>query len=512
MNLLKAMGTVSVMTFLSRITGLIREVLKAAIFGAGAQVDAFEAAFRLPNLLRRLFAEGAFSQAFVPVLTEYNRQRGVDATKELVSKTTALLGLALLVVTVIGVIAAPILVYVLAGSFAKTPGKVELTTLLIRIVFPYIFFISLVSLSGSILNVYRKFAVPAVTPVLLNFSFIGAALFLTPYCDPPVLALAMGVAVGGLIQLLWQLYPLYKLGMLVRPRLEWKHEGVRRILKLMLPAVLGVSAAQISILINTQLAAFLGDGRISWITYADRLMEFPSALLGVALGTVLLPSLAKHHSDANPKKYAELLDWGLRLALLLALPATLGLMLLTVPVIATLYQYGHFSVEDVWQTRVALLGYGLGLPALIMIKILAPGFYARQDTKTPVRFSLIAIFVTQAISISTMWFIGHAGLTLAISIGACCNALLLFHQLWRRKIYTPNAGWLPFMLKLSIALLLLGITLYFLSGDPETWLSVSWKEKLPRLLLVMTAGAAVYFITLRLLGFRIQNFARREGE
>ncbi|MDR0250098.1 MAG: murein biosynthesis integral membrane protein MurJ [Burkholderiales bacterium] len=510
MNLLKAMTTISAMTFLSRVTGLARETLKAVLFGAGAQVDAFEAAFRLPNLLRRLFAEGAFSQAFVPVLAEYQRQRGLEATQRLVSKTSGLLMLVLLAVSVIGVLAAPWLVYVLASGFAKTPGKVELTATLIRVVFPYIFFISLVSLAGAVLNVYRRFAIPAVTPVLLNLSIIGAALFLSPHINPPVLALAWGVALGGLAQLVLQLYPLFKLGMLVRPSLDFKDEGVGRVLKMMLPAILGVSAAQISILISTQLAAWLGDGRISWITYADRLMEFPSALLGVALGTVLLPSLARCHSDADLRRYSELLDWGLRIALLLALPAALALCLLAVPLISTLYQYGQFTVQDVWQTRAALLGYSIGLPALILIKILAPGFYARQDMKTPVRIAIISIVLTQIVAISLMFHIDHAGLTLAISVGACFNASLLFYQLRKKGAYTPHGGWWVFLGKIMAALVVFGIALHFLSGNAELWLHASLWEKIMRLLIVMVGGGVVYFAVLWCLGFRLRDFNRRE--
>ena len=319
MNLLKALSTVSAMTLLSRITGLARESIKAVAFGAGLQMDAFEAAFRLPNILRRLFAEGAFSQAFVPILAEYKRQRGDDATRDLVGTVGALLAVVLLVISALGVLAAPWLVYLLASGFAKTPGKVELTAELIRIMFPYVLFISLVSLAGGVLNVYRQFAIPAFTPVILNLSIIGAAILLAPHVDPPIMALAWGVAVGGVAQLALQIRPLMRLGMLPRPRFDWRDPGVRRVLSAMGPAVLGVSAAQISVLINTQLAAHLGDGRISWITYADRLMEFPSALLGVALGTILLPSLAKHHHDENQGQYRALLDWGLRMTAFLEL-------------------------------------------------------------------------------------------------------------------------------------------------------------------------------------------------
>ena len=498
------------MTLVSRITGLVRESLKAAIFGAGTQMDAFEAAFRLPNILRRMFAEGAFSQAFVPILAEYHRQRGADATRDLIGRVGTLLAVALLGVTVIGVLAAPWLVYLLASGFARTPGKVELTAEMIRIVFPYIAFVSLVSLAGGVLNVYRRFAIPAFTPVLLNVSIIGAAIFLAPYFDPPILALAWGVFIGGIAQLLLQIAPLARIGMLPRPSFDWRDEGVRRVLRAMGPALIGVSAAQISALLNTQWAALLGDGRISWITYADRLMEFPSALLGVALGTVLLPSLAKHHSDANQAEYSSLLDWGLRLAFLLALPAAIALWLLALPMVSTLYQYGKFGVNDVWQTRSALLGYSVGLLALILVKILAPGFYARQNLKTPVKIAFFTVFVTQALALTLMWPLGHAGLTLATSLGACLNAVLLFWFLRRSGYFVPCAGWFMFVCKVLVALGVLAATLFWLAGPASFWLEAGLWAKVGRLAGIIVAAIAVYFGSLYLLGFRLRDFNRRD--
>jgi putative peptidoglycan lipid II flippase len=509
-NHLKAMSTVSSMTLLSRVTGLVRESLKAVLFGAGVQMDAFEAAFRLPNILRRMFAEGAFSQAFVPILAEYQRQRGAEATRDLVGRVATLLAVALLVVTVIGVVAAPWLVYLLAAGFERTPGKVELTTDLIRIVFPYLLFVSLVSLAGGVLNVHRRFAVPAFTPVLLNLSIIGAAIFLAPHVDPPIIALAWGVAIGGITQLALQIGPLLRLGMLPRPSFQWGDEGVKRVLRAMGPAVLGVSAAQISALINTQLAAWLGDGRVSWITYADRLMEFPSALLGVAIGTVLLPSLAKHYSDADHARYSDLLDWGLRLALLLALPAALALWLIAVPLISTLYQYGRFTVDDLWQVRAALLGYSVGLTALILVKILAPGFYARQNLKTPVKIAFVTVLITQALALVLMWPLGHAGLTLATSLGACLNAGLLFTLLYRRGHFVPRSGWPVFVAKLGVALVVLGAVLLAVAGPNSFWLAASLWAKVGRLTLVVAAGGFAYFATLYVVGFRLRDFNRRE--
>jgi putative peptidoglycan lipid II flippase len=510
MNLLKALSTVSAITLLSRITGLIRESLKAIAFGAGLQMDAFEAAFRLPNILRRLFAEGAFSQAFIPILAEYKRQRGDDATRDLVGKVGALLAVVLLGISALGILAAPWLVYLLASGFAKTPGKVALTADLIRIMFPYALFISLVALAGGTLNVYRRFAIPAFTPVILNLSIIGAAIFVAPHVDPPIVALAWGVLVGGVAQLALQVFPLLRLGLLPRPRLDWRDPGVRRVLAAMGPAVIGVSAAQISTLINTQLAAYLGDGRISWITYADRLMEFPSALLGVALGTILLPNLSKHHHDANPTQYRALMDWGLRLTFLLALPASLALALLAVPLIATLYEYGRFTAVDVWQTRSALLGYSVGLLGLIAVKILAPGFYARHDMRTPVRSAFLTLLVAQTLAVVLMFRIGHAGLTLATSIGALINSLLLYRAMRSQDIYAPLPGWGRFLRRLLLALVVLGAVIWWGAGPDEFWIAAGLWAKAGRLALVIAGGGIAYFGTLWLLGFRLEHFNRRE--
>ena len=510
MNLLKALSTVSALTLLSRITGLARETLKAVAFGAGLQMDAFEAAFRLPNILRRLFAEGAFSQAFVPIVAEYQRGRGDDATRELVGRVATLLTVVLIGISLLGILAAPWLVYALASGFARTPGKVELTTELIRIMFPYILFVSLVALSGGVLNVHRRFGIPAFTPVLLNLSIIGAAIFVAPHINPPIAALAWGVAIGGVAQLALQIWPLARLHMLPSLRFDWRDKGVRRVLRSMGPAILGVSAAQISALINTQLAAYLGDGRISWISYADRLMEFPSALLGVALGTVLLPSLSKHHHDANHAQYRALMDWGLRLAFLLALPAALALALLAVPLIATLYQYGRFTINDVWQTRSALLGYSVGLLGLIAVKILAPGFYARQNMKTPVRIAFVAVLFTQTLAVILMFQIGHAGLTLSTSLSACLNAALLYAMMRRAGVYLPLPGWGWFLLRVLIALCAFGTALWFAAGADDFWLSAGLWAKIRRLTLVMGAGALAYFAALWLLGFRLADFNRRE--
>ncbi|MGH6630518.1 MAG: murein biosynthesis integral membrane protein MurJ, partial [Burkholderiales bacterium] len=376
-------------TLVSRVLGFVRDMVIARAFGAGIYTDAFFVAFRLPNLLRRLFAEGAFSQAFVPVLGEHKNAKGEDPTRSLVDGVATLLTVALIVVSAAGIIAAPLVIYVTAPGFAANADKFAITVDLLRITFPYIFFISLTSLAGGILNTWSRFSVPALTPSLLNVSFIVFAVWLAPYFDPPVKALAWAVFFGGALQLAFQLPFLWKSRML--PRITWapRDPGVTRILRLMGPAVFGVSVGQISLLINTIFASFLVTGSVSWLYYADRLMEFPTGLLGVALGTILLPSLSRSFAEKTAEEYTKLLDWGLRLTFLLAAPCAVALAVLAVPLISTLFRHGEFSVQDVLMTRSALVAYSIGLLALILVKVLAPGFYARQNIRTPVKIALI---------------------------------------------------------------------------------------------------------------------------
>jgi putative peptidoglycan lipid II flippase len=509
MNLLKALATVSSMTLLSRILGFVRDFVIARSFGAGMATDAFFVAFRLPNLLRRMFAEGAFSQAFVPILAEYRNKRGPDDTRRLADHVATLLFLVLLAVTLLGIALTPILIYVSAPGFAADAAKFELTVELTRIAFPYILFISLVSLAGGILNTWSRFAVPAFTPVLLNLSFIGMALFAAPHFDPPVLALAWAVFLGGVLQLALQLPFLAKIGMLPRFSLSLRDEGVRRILTLMLPALLGVSVSQISLLINTIFASFLPSGSVSWLYYADRLMEFPAGLLGAALGTILLPSLSKSHADNDRGEFSALLDWGLRLTFLLTLPAALALALLAVPLLATLFNYGAFQTEDVLKTRDALVAYSVGLTGLILVKVLAPGFYARQNIRTPVKIALVTLAATQAMNAAFIVPLQHAGLALSIGLASCLNAGLLWRGLRRNGDYVPQPGWNAFMLKLLAALIVLGIVLWFAAGRDAAWLAMGGGERILRLSGVVLAGLAAYFATLGLLGFRPRDFRRR---
>ncbi len=508
MNLLKALAAIGSMTLISRIMGFLRDTLIARVFGAGAYTDAFFVAFKIPNLLRRLFAEGAFSQAFVPILAEYKARRGHDETRGLVDHVASLLALILAVVTLLGMLAAPAVVYVSAPGFSATPDKFGLTVQLLRMMFPYIFFISLVSLAGGILNTYSKFSVPAFTPVLLNLSFIGCALWLAPYFDPPILALGVAVLLGGVLQLGFQLPHLAKIGLLPRFRLKFDDEGVWRILKLMGPAVFGVSISQISLLINTIFASFLVTGSVSWLYYADRLMEFPTAILGVALGTILLPSLAKHYADESPEEYSRLLDWGLRLTLLLALPAALALAILSVPLISTLFFYGKFSLHDLWMSREALMAYSLGLLGLIMVKVLAPGFYARQNIKTPVKIALFTLLSTQLMNLAFIWQLKHAGLALSIGLGACINAGLLLYHLRRHGIYRPQPGWLGFFVRVAAALAAMGLALWFAMGAEDAWLRGGIVSRAVHLSWTVAAGAGTYFVALTLLGVRLKDFIR----
>ncbi|MER2543900.1 MAG: murein biosynthesis integral membrane protein MurJ [Candidatus Accumulibacter phosphatis] len=512
MNLLKTLATVSSMTLLSRILGFVRDFVIARAFGAGALTDAFFVAFKLPNLLRRLFAEGAFSQAFVPVLGQYRNQRPAEETRQLVDRVASLLFLVVLSVTLLGMAAAPVLVYLSAPGFTDDPEKFALTVKLTRITFPYILFMSLVALAGGILNTWSRFAVPAFTPVLLNVSFILMALFAAPYFDPPVMALGWAVFLGGALQLAFQIPSLRRIGMLPRFSINLHDEGVRRIFRLMAPAVLGVSVAQVSLLLNTVFASFLKTGSVSWLYYADRLMEFPAGMLGAALGTVLLPSLAKCHAAERHEEYSRLLDWGLRLTFLLAAPAALALGILAVPLITTLFHHGAFTADDVFRTRDALVAYSIGLLGLILVKVLAPGFYARQNIRTPVRIALLTLFVTQVLNLLLIGWLQHAGLALSIGLAASLNATLLYRGLRQRGIYTPQPGWLLFYGRLAFAMLSMGAALWFVVGTTVDWLNWHLGERLLRLSVAVGFGASVYFATLWIAGFRLRDFKRSAAE
>lgn len=513
MNLLKTLAKIGSLTMLSRILGFVRDAVIARMFGAGWMTDAFFVAFKLPNLLRRIFAEGAFTQAFVPILAEYKTTRDHAQTVDFVRYVAGMLSFVLFWVTLVGMIAAPAIIYISAPGFAADADKFALSVTLLRITFPYIFLISLSSFVGSLLNAYNRFSVPAFTPTLLNVSFIIGAVFFAPYFDPPVKVLAWSVFVGGLLQLAFQLPYLRRFGFLRLPKFQWRHDGVSRVMKQMLPAILGVSVAQISLVINTIFASFLPSGSVSWMYYADRLMELPTGVLGVALGTLLMPTLSKHAGGRNDAAFCGLLGWGIRLCLLFALPAAVGLAVLAYPLIATLFMYREFGVHDAVMTRQALVAYAAGLVGLILIKVLAPGFYARQNIKTPVKIAIFTLCITQIFNLLLIVPMRHAGLALAISLGACLNAALLYYLLRRNGIYTPPAGQKRFILRIFAALAVMAGVLW--AVQMQSWWVFDWQGsgalRVVQLGVLVILGAAAYFAALFAFGFRIRQIRRSEN-
>jgi len=516
MNLLKAASTVSLLTLASRVTGLAREWVVATQFGASAWTDAFNVAFRIPNLLRRLFAEGAFSQAFVPLLGQVKAREGDAATRSLVDAVASVLAAALVVTVLVGVAGAPVLVWLVASGLAELSEAVLMT----RLMFPYIGFMALVALAAGVLNTYGHFATPAATPVLLNLCVIAAALLAGPYMGGlglhPVYALCLGVMVGGVLQLALQWPALRRLHMVpslaLSPaalRRAWAHPGVGRVLTQMAPAVLGVSVAQLSLLINTLIASYQGPGAISWLTYADRLMEFPSALLGVALSVVLLPQLSAAQAQGQAQRYADLLDWGLRLVVLLALPSALALALFAQPLVAVLFHYGAFTAVDVLRTQGALMGYGVGLVGLIAVKILAPGFYARQDIRTPVRVAVLVLVLTQVFNAALVPQLGVAGLAWSIGLAALVNAAWLLWGLYRCGAWQPSPGWGLYLLKVAVACSLLGAVLG-VGAVAVDWLGLQaqpWVRAALLALLLLGSGA-LYLAALAAMGLRRSAFSR----
>ncbi len=521
MSLFKAASTVSLLTLVSRITGLVRELLIASTFGASAMTDAFNVAFRIPNLFRRLFAEGAFSQAFVPVLAASKAKNGELETKLLIDRVATLLTWALLLTCAIGVAAAPLLVWAMASGLKQSPHGFEAAVFMTRWMFPYIGFMSLVALSSGVLNTWRRFAVPAATPVLLNLAMIAAAWVGSPWFKAhgiePVYALGGGVMLGGMLQLAVQVPALLRLGLLPKIRFNWAavkaawaDPATKNIAKLMLPALLGVSVAQISLLINTQIASHLTPGSVSWLTYADRLMEFPTAMLGVAIGVVLMPQLAAAKAAGDAARYSAMLDWGLRIVLLLALPCAVALLTFATPLVATLYHYGAFTDRDVQQTTTALMGYGAGLLGLVAIKVLAPGFYASQDIKTPVRIAVVVLLITQLLNVLLVPVFQHAGLALAIGIGALINALWLLLGLMKRGSYKPAPGWGLFALRVLAASALLAVFLRWAAASLN-WVALKavYFQRIGLLAAVLCASAALYFIALRVSGLKLRELIRR---
>jgi len=519
MSMLRSAATISSFTLLSRITGLVRDIVIARAFGASALTDAFWVAFRIPNLLRRLFAEGAFSQAFIPILGEVKESAAnQEHVRQTIDRVALALFSALFVMTVIGIIAAPVVVLVIASgmSGAARAEEFDAAIWMTRVMFPYIICMSLVSFASGVLNTWKRFAIPAFTPVLLNLSMIGAALLLSNHLAQPIYALAIGVMLGGVAQLAIQWWALSRLGL--RPRVSsnlkasFQDRIVQRVMKQMVPAILGVSVAQISLLINTNIATWLTPGSVTWLSFADRLMEFPTALIGVALGTVLLPSLAKAHAQSASEDYSRLLDWALRIVLLLGLPAALAMILLADGMVATLFHYGKFDANDVQQTQLAVMAYSAGLVGLLMVKVLAPGFYGKQDIKTPVKIAVFVLVLTQLFNIVLVPWMAHAGLALAIGLGAIVNAGALFIGLRRRDVYRPESGWWLFLTRQLVALVIMAALIALITVDinwtsPELnpWIRVGW------LAVALGAGFLAYIASLLILGLRPSHLRRRQS-
>lgn len=516
-RLLRSGAVISAMTMVSRVLGLLRDMIVARYFPVDGATDAFYVAFRIPNLLRRLFAEGAFSLAFVPVLSEYKERQDRETLKDLLDHVAGYLGLILLVITVIGVVAAPVVMWIFAPGFDSKPNaRPDLAVDMLRITFPYILFISLTAFISGILNTFHKFAIPALTPALLNVVMISAAIWGAPYFDEPVLALAWGVFFAGLAQLLFQLPTLARLGLLPRFRIKGKHEGVSRIMRLMVPTLFGSSVAQLNLLINTLLASFLAVGSISWLYYSDRFVELPLAIVGVALGTVILPKLSSDHAKADAMQFRHTMDWALRMGLLVSLPATLGLMLLAKPILATVMMHGAYEWSDVQMSALSLTTYSSGLSAFILVKVLAPGFYSRQDTKTPVKIGMISIFSNMVLNMVIVlpWhFSGmpgpHAGLALATALAGYVNAGLLFYNLHKQEIFDPEKGWSNFLTKIALACVVMGALLWFVSPSDSWWQTADVWEKILWLTGLIVLALVSYFATLRLSGMPLKQMLGR---
>ena len=509
-DLLRSTSVVGAMTLLSRVSGLARDIGFSRWFGAGLLMDAFFVAFKIPNLLRRFFAEGAFSAAFVPVISEYRATRSQEETRALVDRTAGTLGLTLFCITAVGVAAAPVLILVFAPGFVGDDGRYELARDMLRLTFPYLFFISLTALAGAILNTYRHFAVPAFTPVLLNLVLLAFAGWVAPRLDNPGLGLAAGVFVAGLAQLLFQLPFLLRLKLLPRPRWGWAYTGVRRIVKLMTPAIFGSSVAQINILFDTLIASFLAAGSISWLYYSDRLMEFPLGVFGIALATVILPTLSEQHAQASAEAFSRTLDWALKLVLVIAFPAALGLILLAEPLLATIFYGGAFTAHDVSMAGTALVAYGLGLMGFVLVKVLVPGYFARQDTRSPVRIAVYALVLNMVLNVVLAgglvragFHAPHAGLALATTVSALFNAGLLYRGLRKRKVYVPQPGWGRLAAQVFVAGAVMAVSVLWMRARVGDWLLLGAAQRVGALAACVFAAVAVYFLTAGLLGLRL---------
>ncbi len=489
---------------ISRVLGFVRDMIFARLFGAGMTTDAFFVAFKIPNFLRRLFAEGAFSQAFVPVLSEYKETGSRENLKGFIDKTAGSLALTLIVVTVVGVLVAPLLVMMFAPGFLGQTDQFEMTVEMLRITFPYLFFISSTAFAGGILNTFQRFAIPAVTPAILNLCLISAAIWLAPHMSNPIIALAWGVFIAGMAQLMFQFPALMRLGLLPRLRFGFGDAGVRKILRLMVPAIVGVSVTQINLLVDTLIASFLAAGSVTWLYYSDRLVEFPLGVFGIALATVILPNLSKNHVANKPREFSQSLDWGLRWVLVIGSPAAIGLLLLAEPILSTLFQYDEFSHNDVLMASKSLMAYAGGLLAFILVKVLVPAYTSRQDMRTPVRYGIVAMLANIVLNIILVFQFAHAGLALATSIASFINAGLLLKHLLREKVYIPAKGWLVFVCRIVIANLAMMFVL-IMAVDVSLWQSWSAFDRSWYLMLWVGCGMLVYCAILWISGMRFSH-------
>ena len=519
-RLLRSGAIFSAMTMISRVLGLVRDAVFARYFPVDGAYEAFLVAFRIPNLLRRLVAEGAFSLAFVPVLSEYKKKRTPEELKDLIDHVAGTLGVILLVISVIGIIASPLIISGFAAGFeGKAGARPELAVDLLRITFPYILFISLSALIAGILNTFHHFAIPSLTPVLLNIVLIASAIWAAPLFADPVTALAWGVLLGGIVQLAFQLPFVHRLGLLPKPKFKRGHKGVKKIMKLMAPAIVGSSAAQINLLLNTFIASFLAVGSMGWLYYSDRFVELPLALFGVAIGTVILPKLSQDYADSNAAQgesgFSKTLDWAMRLGMLIALPATVGLVILAMPILATVIGYGAFTWQDVQMSTLSLMTYALGLPAFILVKILAPGFYSRQDTKTPVKIGLIAIAANMLLNVAIVlpWFMGgyagaHAGLALSTALAAYINAGLLLYLLRKKAIFHMQKGWMLYLAKILLATGLMAGAMIFLIPNPSWWQQAEALDKVLWLFGLILLALTSFFASLYVLRLNVRQLLR----
>ncbi|MGI2970005.1 murein biosynthesis integral membrane protein MurJ, partial [Vibrio alginolyticus] len=511
-RLLKSGMIVSAMTFISRVLGLVRDVVVANLMGAGASADVFFFANKIPNFLRRLFAEGAFSQAFVPVLTESHAQGDMDKTRELIARAAGTLGVIVSIVTILGVLGSGVVTALFGfGWFldwmhgGPAAEKFELASVMLKITFPYLWFITFVALSGAILNTLGKFAVSSFTPVFLNVMIILAAWFISPQMSQPEIGLAIGVFLGGLVQFLFQIPFLIKAGVMVKPKWGWRDPGVVKIRTLMIPALFGVSVSQINLLFDTFIASFLQTGSISWLYYSDRLLEFPLGLFGIAIATVILPALSRKHVDAQNEGFAQTMDWGVRMVILLGLPAMLGLMVLAKPMLMVLFMRGEFSPQDVHQASLSLFAYASGLLNFMLIKVLAPGYYSRQDTKTPVKYGIIAMVTNMVFNAIFAYFYGYVGLAIATALSAFVNMALLYRGLHIAEVYQITKRTVFFIIRLAIAGAAMVAAILWQLEDMSVWLGWSFAHRSAVLGMLIGLGAVVYLVVLFLTGARLKD-------